>query len=431
LGEKRSYDAMEPLVFAILGSLTPPDVELALYDERIESIPFGEPTDLVALTVETYTAQRAYAIADAYRRRGVKVVMGGVHPTLIPAEALEHADAVVREDGEQVWPEIVEDARHGRLRQIYRAEDFGSLAGLRPDHAIFRGKRYAPIGLVQYGRGCRYNCDFCSIKAFYGRSLRQRPVRDVVAEIESLERDVVFFVDDNLFVGSSKMRELLEALVPLRISWSCQITLDVTQDPELVRLMGKSGCIAALIGFESLQPASLRQIRKGWNLRYGGYERVIRMFRDAGVMLYGTFVFGSDDDTPATFDTTVDFAVRNKLFLANFNPLTPTPATDLFERLKREGRLLHDRWWLDPTYRYGDATFAPRGMTPEELRDGCLRSRLRFNTWSSIARRMLVPKTTLRSPHRAGIYLRANLISRREIVSKQGMQLGAAIEAPP
>jgi len=423
LGATRSSDAMEPLCFAILKGLTPPGVEIACYDERIEPVPYDEPTDLAALTVETYTARRSYQIAAEYRRRGVKVVMGGYHPTLLPEEALRFADVVVRGDAEGVWRQLVADAERGRLRRIYDG-GFPALAGAPPDRSVFRGKRYAPIALVQWGRGCRYACDFCSIRAFYGSRLRQRPIRDLVDEIERIGRKRVFFVDDNLFANARKARELVASLIPLRIRWSCQISIDVASDRELVKLLEKSGCTTATIGFESLDEGNLRQMKKASNLKYDDYATAIRILRDAGMMIYGTFVFGYDRDTVSSFDVTLEFALRHHFFLANFNPLTPTPGTPLFDRLKREKRLIYDRWWLDPRYRYGEAIFHPRGMSAEELTRGCYRARSEFNAYRAIYRRLLNPRAHLRSPHRIGTYLAANLISRREIHAKQGMALG-------
>jgi radical SAM superfamily enzyme YgiQ (UPF0313 family) len=431
LYEGRSFDAMHPLCFAILRSLTPPDVATTFYDERLEPIPFGEPTDLVAMTVETYTARRAYQIASAYRRRGVPVVLGGYHPTFLPEEALQFADAVVVGDAEGIWPQVVEDARRGRLQPLYRQDTFPTLGGVVPDRSIFRGKRYAPVTLVQYGRGCKYNCNFCSIRAFYGSVLRQRPVAEVIDEIKRSRARTVFLVDDNLFIDVPRAVELFEALVPLRIAWSCQVSIDIAHEPALVRLMARSGCINALIGFESLNPDNLTQMRKAWNLRYHDYQSSIRVFQDAGIMIYGTFVFGYDHDTPASFDEAVEFAIRNKFYLANFNPLTPTPGADLYGQLQQEGRLIFERWWLDPDFRYGHATFHPRGMTADELTAGCLRARLRFNTYRSLWQRALAPRTNLRTPFRLGVYLLSNLISKREILSKQGRPLGSSAPLGP
>ena len=421
-----SHDAMEPLGLALIKGLTPPSVETVLYDDRIEPVPCDEPTDLVAMTVETFTARRAYQIAAGYRRRGVPVVMGGYHPTLLPGEALQHADALVLGDAEGVGPELLDDARRGRLRRVYRRRRWPSLAGSRADRTLYDGKRYAPVSLVQFGRGCRYACDFCSIHAFYGAAVRCRPVPEVVAEIERLESGLVFFVDDNLFADAEQAKRLCAALVGRRVRWACQCSLDAVDDRQLVRLMAASGCVLALIGFESLDPGNLRQMGKGWHLRRLTYERAIGRLRDAGIMVYGTFVFGYDGDTAAAFDRTLDFALRHKLCLANFNPLTPTPGAPLFARLARERRLLYERWWLDARYRYGEAVFHPRGMTADELTRGCYRTRRRFNTVGSIARRLLGRRGNHGDLGRAGLYLAANLVSRREIHAKQGRQLGAA-----
>jgi radical SAM superfamily enzyme YgiQ (UPF0313 family) len=424
LYERRSGDAMEPLVFAILKSLTPPDVEVVFHDERLAAIPYDEATDLVAMTVETFTARRAYQIASEFRARGVPVVMGGYHPTFLPDEALRFADSVVIGDAEGVWPRVVEDARKGRLQQRYSQTGFAPLDGLMPDRSIFRGKRYAPVAMIQYGRGCRYNCEFCSIRAFYGSDLRQRPVREVVEEIERAGRRHIFIVDDNIFVDVPKAKELFTALIPLKIRWSCQVSIDVARDPELMRLLEKSGCTTAVVGFESLSPKNLHQMKKDWNLRWNDYPTAIRILQDAGIMIYGTFVFGYDEDTPDSFEATVEFAIENRFYLGNFNPLTPTPKARLYDRLKSEGRMLYERWWLDPAYRYGAATFHPRGMTADQLTEGCYRARSLFNTYSSIARRAFAPSTNLRSPYRLGLYLATNLISHREIHAKQGQALG-------
>lgn len=424
LSARRSVDALEPLCFAILKGLTPPDVECVLHDERLEDIPFDQPTDLVALTVETYTARRAYQIADEYRRRGVKVVIGGYHPTFLPEEGLEHADAVVQGDAEGAWERVLADARTGRVSGIYKAETLHPLKGLAYDRSIFAGKNYGPMRMVQYGRGCKWNCDFCSIRAFYGTSLRQRPVSELVAELEAMQPRHVFLVDDNIFVDMARAKELFRALTPLRIQWSTQVSIDVAKDAELVDLMAKSGCTVITVGFESLDERSLQQMKKHWNTRFGGYDACVARLRDAGIMIYGTFLVGYDHDTPAAFDAAVEFAQKHRFMLGNFNPLTPMPGTPLLDRLTAEGRMIWDKWWLAPGFKYGDATFHPKGMTADELTNGCFEARKKFYSPLSIARRMLDTKTNARSLFRVGLHLSTNFISRREILAKQGIGLG-------
>jgi radical SAM superfamily enzyme YgiQ (UPF0313 family) len=234
LTQKRAADALEPLVFAILARLTPPDVELAFYDDRLEPIPFDEPTDVVALTVETFTAKRAYQIAARYRKRGVPVVMGGYHPTLVPDEAQYFADSIMCGDAENVWPEILRDARANRLRPRYRSETPPALVGIRPDRGIFPKNRYRSLRLVQFGRGCRYACDFCSIHAYYGSTQYQRCLEDVIAEIEEIRHSYLLFVDDNLFVDVSQAETLFRALAPLNVRWVCQTSIDLAQNSRLL-----------------------------------------------------------------------------------------------------------------------------------------------------------------------------------------------------
>lgn len=426
----RAADASEPRVFALLGALTPPDVDCVLYDERIEPVPVAEPTDLVALSVDTFSARRAYQLAGEYHRRGVPAVLGGHHPTLAPAEAQCFARCIVRGDAEGVWPRLVADARAGRLERGYECSEPIPVAS-RVDRRLFAGKPYPALSLVEFGRGCPHACDFCSVHAFYGAAYRRRQVGDVVAELAGLGRRHVFFTDDNLFADRPAALELLQALRPARVRWSCQASLEVAAQPDILRQMADSGCCSITIGFESLVPENLAQMGKAWNLRQGPFGELVARCRDHGIMVYGTFVFGYDHDTPDVFARTVQFAVESKLFLANFNPLTPTPGTALYERLRREGRLLRPRWWLDPQYRYGEAVFRPRQMTPEQLAEGCYRARTEFNRGASILRRALDRQANAGSLHRLGLFLVANLVSRREIHRKQGLPLGAAGELAP
>jgi len=425
LMDARSSDAMEPLVFAILAGLTPPNIELTLIDERVEDIPEKHETDLVVMTVETYTARRAYQIASIFRKRGIPVIMGGYHPSFLPKETLIYADSVVIGDAENVWGNIVSDARMGQLQHIYKGSKHSSLQELTFDRRIFKGKHYSPMTPVQYGRGCRFACDFCSIHAFYGSHLIQRSVGDVVKEIEELERRFYFFIDDNIFINPAISETFFRALIPLNIRWTCQVSLDIVNHTHLLDLMARSGCIAAILGFESLNEENLKQMKKKWILKHSDYDTAVQKFRDRGIMIYGTFVFGYDQDTVDSFDITADFALRSKFCLANFNPLTPTPGSKLYDKLKGENRLIYDRWWLDPDYRYGAAAFHPRSITADELTEGCFRARKRFNQYSSILKRAIDFSANCHTPIHLGAFLVSNLISRREIYRKQGFPLGS------
>jgi radical SAM superfamily enzyme YgiQ (UPF0313 family) len=425
INDKQSADAMEPIVFAILAAHTPPDVEISFFDERVERLLFNDKPDLVALSVETHTAKRAYQIAAHYRCQGVAVVMGGYHPSLLPDEVLQFADSIVIGDAEEQWPKLINDFKAGSLKRVYKQHHFPQLNNQQGDFSIFQNKKYGKIKPVQAGRGCKYACDFCSINAFYGNTIRQRPLDDVVAEIEALDTSYFFLVDDNLFANRPQIVALLNALIPLKIRWGCQTSIDIACDAELMDLLTRSGCFLATIGFESLNAANLKQMKKGSNLKYHDYDLAIRQFHDRGIMIYGTFIFGYDGDTVDSFESVVDFALRSKFCLANFNPLTPTPGSPLYRRLEKEGRLIYKKWWINPSYRYGQAIFRPSGMSPQELTDGCLRARKRFHTFSSIFSRALNTKANSHSINSFCIYLLANYINRKEIFAKQGSMFGA------
>lgn len=413
---RRAADAMQPLELALLAGLTPPDVEVEVRDERVEPLPAALETDLAAITVQTFTARRAYSLADELRARGVKVVLGGYHPTAMPAEAALHADAVVAGEAEHVWADVVGDARRGALAPVYRQGSPSSLEGLRYERGPLAGKRYLFVRPMELQRGCRYHCDFCSVTQFHGGTVRARPVREVVAEIEALGARTLLFVDDNLLGDRAWLKDMLLAIAPLRLRWGCQISTEVTRDPEILALMARAGCAAALVGFESLEGENLRQMRKPAKASTvaGHVERL----HDHGIMVYASFVFGYDGDGPDVFDRTLEFARASRFFLANFNTLSPMPGTPLWERLRAEGRLLRDDWWLDPRFPYGEVAFRPARMSPEQLRDGCLRVRREFFGASSIAARLLERRANARDPGRALLYLAANWVCRAELRSK-------------
>ena len=381
---------MEPLPAAVIAGLTPDDVDVRFYDDRMETIPFDEPTDLVAISVETYTAKRAYQIATEYRLRGVPVVMGGFHAMLCPDEVAEYAEAVVVGEAEPIWATVIDDARHGTLQKVYRVAERPSLATLQPDRSIFRGKRYLPIGLVEAGRGCHFKCDFCAVQTVFDQSQTRRPADRIVAELAELKgqnKRFFFFVDDNITSNMGQAKEFFRALAPLKLRWVSQASINAAHDEEFLQLLVESGCEGLLIGFESLNPENLRAMSKGFNTMRGGFEKALANLRRYGIKLYVTFIFGYDQDTPATFAETVDFAKAHRFYIGAFNHLTPFPGTPLYRRLEENGRLLYEKWWLDERYRYNMIPFQPQRMSPEELQRGCLEARRAFYSVPSILRR--------------------------------------------
>ncbi len=388
----RSWE-MEPLPPATIAGLTPKDVAVRFYDDRMERIPYDEPTDLVALSVETYTARRAYQIASEYRRRGIPVVMGGFHPTLCPDEVAQYAESVVVGEAEESWPRLIDDFRHGRMEPCYRAASRPSLRNVRPDRRIFRGKRYLPIGLVEAGRGCHFRCDFCAVQSVFKNTQTRRPLDDVIAEVASLRgsRRMFFFVDDNITSNLADAKEFLRALASLNVRWVSQSSINAAHDEEFLDLLARSGCQGVLIGFESLNPEALVSMNKGFNTMRGGYEVALANLRRFGLRLYATFIFGYDADTAESFAQATDFARAHRFYIAAFNHLTPFPGTPLYARLEREQRLLYDCWWLDRRYRYNAVPFQPAAMSPEALASHCLEARRKFYAWPSILRRGFDP----------------------------------------
>lgn len=423
MGDYRSTDAMPPLAMGILAARAA-EHEIIFLDDKVEQIPASLDAELVALSVETFTAHRAYQLADQFRAQGQVVVMGGYHPTFLPEEALQHADAVVIGDAEGAWEKLLSDYAAGTMARMYQGNNQRDLTDYRIDRSIFRGKRYAPIELIQYGRGCRFTCDFCSIHSFYGPEVRVRPTDRMREELDQVDRKrLLFFVDDNLFSTQENLEALLAKIKPLKLRWSCQISIDIARDHRMLDRLAEAGCTYALIGFESLEKANLKQMKKPWNNVAGSYSDVVRELHMRGIGVYGTFVFGYDHDTPDTIKRSVEFALESRLEIANFNPLTPTPGSALYERLRSENRLLSPTWWLDSDYRYGNPIFTPRSITPEQLAEGCFEAKRKFYAWSSIANRVLLSDNRF-SLFGAGITTLANFISRREVYRKQGRLLG-------
>ncbi len=416
--------AIEPLTLAVLGALTPPGIEVEMFDDRVEAVPFDRPTDLVAITTESFTVARAYQIAAEYRSRGVPVVLGGMHASLLPAEAAGHADAVVVGDAEPVWAQVLADAARGKLKKRYKGVPAPPQSGVFPRRDLFAGKRYLPVSLVQFSRGCPHACTFCAPAVYFSRRQVFRAIDEVVREIAGQKLKTILFVDDNLTANRSAATELFREITPLKVRWASQGGLDMAEDPAFMDLMMKSGCAGHLLGIESLEPETLAAMGKVKNLGVD-YARRFEVFRDFGMQLWAAFTIGHDTDTPESIARLCDWAIERRFAFAAFNILMPYPATPFYKQLAREKRHLFDgRWWNHPDYRYNHAAYVPARMTADELTAACFDAWERFYAWPAIARRALDFKTHLSSPFKFGVYALYNYVFHREMFLMQDMKLG-------
>ena len=385
-----------PLTLTTLAALVPDDVpaEVALYDEGLGDVPDDLDADLVGISAITGTAPRSYEIADALRARGVPVVLGGVHPTLVPDEAQRHADAVVTGYAEDAWPELLRDFSTGRMRERYAQAPGLSLAGRpHPRRDLLPTGRVAQSFTLEATRGCQHRCDFCVVPTAWGGPM-QRPVGEVVDDIVRGGAKRLLFLDLNLIGDVGYAKALFEALVPLGVTWGGLATTRIADDPELLALAARSGCRALLIGFESLSDDTLAESHKRFNAvretPEASYRHVLGALHDHGIAVMGCFVFGFDTDAPDVFDRTAAFVHDANVDLPRYAVLTPFPGTPLYRKLSAEGRILTDDWGL---YDGQHVVFEPAQMSADQLLRGTERAWLRTYRWTSIVKRLASSRT--------------------------------------
>lgn len=419
---------LAPLGLMYLAAHTPPEVEVRLIDENVERIDFSRVPDLVGITTMTATAPRAYEIADRYRALSAKVVLGGIHASMLPEEALGHADAVVAGEAEEIWPRVLSDAAAGRLEPLYRQEGYADFRRpLFPRRDLVDPRRYWSANVVQTARGCPHGCSFCSVTAFNGRRVRMRDVDSVLEEVDSLSRNnlqrrkVVAFVDDNIAADPGRAKELFKELIPRKIRWGSQASITFAYDEELVALAAESGCHFLFIGLETVSRQALQEMGKRQN-KVERYAEAMRLLRKYGIHVMGAFVFGFDSDDEAVFEETLDFAMRNKIQVAQFAHLVPYPGTRLYRELLEQGRV-EPGFWFEPEWDSG-VVYEPKNFSAEWLTERTHRVQRDFYSYRSIARRMY--------PHRHWSYWFAfNLLYRQSLRNGRSHRLGEGAEKSP
>ena len=381
--EKRvlGQTSLIPLSLPTIAGLSPEDFETTIIDEKVEEIDFDEKVDLVGIGAMTPSIKRAYEIADEFRNRGVAVVIGGIHASVLPDEAINHADSVVIGEAEYSWPRVLDDFKNGSMKRFYRFDCYPNLEDVPvPRHDLVKSDRYV-INQVQTTRGCPFDCEFCTVKAFSGKEFRLKKIKQVLKEIEALTPyynlnvmgydlklpKTLLFADDNLIGNKSHARKLFNALIPLKISdWYCQSSINLGRDKELLALMREAGCQTVMIGIESVVQNSLNAMEKKIN-KVDEYYECIDNIQSSGIKVLGSFVLGNDAEDDTIFEKTVKFIRDTNMIYSMINILTPLPGTRLYERFEREGRILHKDW---EHYSLESVCFKPKQMSPDTLLEG-------------------------------------------------------------
>ncbi len=373
----------------IIAGLTPANDDVSIINDDSQEINYNSGADLVGLSFLTPAAYRAYEIADKFRRNNVSVVMGGVHVSALPDEAGEHADAVVVGEAEGIWPGLLEDFKNGKLKKIYKLNHYAELSKVpyaRRD--LLNKKDYITTNVIQTSRGCPFDCEFCSVGDLFGRKTRFRPVKDVIGEIKTFDKQIILFTDDNLAINKSYTKELFEALIPLKRDWVGEASWTIKNDPELLDLAEKSGCRGLLIGFESIHPQDhVRKVSKHQDMKQA-YRETVQKLHDHGIAIVGAFVFGFDNDDETVFNETLKFVRDVDIEIVEFNTIIPFPGTPLYSRLRREDRIFENDW-RKYTYYPPGLCFYLKHMPVEELKNNIGRIYREFYSLKLIILRMI------------------------------------------
>lgn len=362
-----------PLTLTTLAALVPQDVDVQvqIYDETAEKIPLDIDAELIGITCITGTAPRCYAYGDYFRKKGKTVFMGGVHPSMLPDEAAQHADVIFTGFSEQTFPQFIYDYIRGDFQKIYHQNDDFTIEGRPiPRRELLNARRYITTKTVEAIRGCCHTCSFCAYPAAFGKTVYKRPVKEVVAEIEALHTKHVTFPDVNLITDRAYAIELFTALIPLKIIWLGLVTSSIGIDDELIGLFRRSGCRGLLIGFESVTQESQQYIHKGVN-QVDSYVTLMEKLHDNGILVQGCFAFGGDEEDESVFDRTVEMIIKAKIDLPRFSILTPFPKTQYYMQLEKEGRIIERNWAM---YDVQHCVFSPKKMTKEQLEAGTERA---------------------------------------------------------
>lgn len=391
-GIQYSNDTQYPfpiLGLTLLAALFPKDYEIKIVNEAIEEIDFDAPVDLVGITGLTCVVKRAYEVADRFRERGVKVVLGGVHPSLLPDEAKDHADAVFIGEAEGLLGGLIKDFETGDLKPLYRNRDWSDLRGMPIPRRDLLNPRHKPFfKAIETTRGCPNRCEFCSVPIMNGKRYRTRPLEEIDRELSTVlqkKGEYLFLADDNVTAREDYALGLFEIFRRHRVKWMGFSTIQIAKNERLLRKAQESGCISLFIGFESLDQESLNGVSKRF-VPAGELSDLVKTIQSHHIGIHGSFIFGFDEDDRTVFRKTIDFVQKNNMELPNFSILTPFPGTPLRNQLEEEGRIFDDNW---SHYDMSHAVFRPKKMTVQELQEGYLWAQKYICAPRSILKRLI------------------------------------------
>lgn len=395
--KKKRKLRIEPTIYSKLKWLTPDDIECELIDARIEDVDFNIKTDLVVMSVSTLTARSAYKISAKFRERGIKVVLGGCHVMLCPQEAAENADVICLGEAEITWPELIEDFLMDNLKKEYVCHGRYSFKEVKVDRSIYKKYKYVPISSIEFSRGCMFNCEFCSYAPIYKQQVTYREVYDVVNQMKENPKRLYIFVDENFGNDVKKTTELAQQMIPLNVKWSAQMSVNSLQNPEFVKLLAKSGCDTLFVGFETTNIETLKQMNKMANLKKDSYDIAIQNCVDNDINIAAGLIVGSDNDTRETIEETYSFMSKHQILFCNFVNILPFPGTPFYERLKKEGRLIFDKWWLEDVAPYHTALFTTEHFNAKEMETLGFDYIKKYYTFKEIFRRFFHSKYRFKS----------------------------------
>jgi radical SAM superfamily enzyme YgiQ (UPF0313 family) len=384
---RKDYYTVPPLALGIIAGLTPPDWEVKILQEPKNIINYDESSDLIGISAVTNTVRRGYEIAQEFIKHGKKVIMGGIHPTALPDEALQYCNSVCIGEAENIWQEILSDFIKGRLKRKYKSEKLFDLklytSPRRDLFPSFKSHIFNIGSSIEASRGCPYDCDFCSVSLSHGKEIRYRPLQNIIPEMETINNDNLFFVDNNIIANFNYAKELFRAMIPLKKKWTGQATISIVKDPELLKLASDSGCYGLLIGIESITDEGFKKYKKNLS-NYQELKEAVKILKDHNIGILAHMVFGNDFETSQTIQESLNKLLELDITTATLGIIVPYPGTKLFETLHKEHRILTTNWNY---YDINHLVFKPLHFSKEDFLEDIENLRRKFFSYSSILKR--------------------------------------------